>query len=147
MNLDYSEEGKVKFNMRKYIEELIHDFPQKIKGNAKTLWTEKLFTSKKSNEILEKEQMELFHTNVMKMLFLCKREQPDISIAVVYLSSRVKYPVEEDWGKLIKVLSYWNTTNNDLLTLEADNDQIIQWHIDTLYASTSISNCFKMLPT
>ena len=96
MNLDYSEEGKVKVNMRKCIEELIHDFPQLIKGNTKIPWTEKLFTSKKSNEILEKEQKEIFHSNVMKLIFLCKRGRPDISIAVVYLSSRVKHPTEED---------------------------------------------------
>ena len=45
---------------------------------------------------------------------------------MVYLSSRVKHPTEEDWGKLIKVLSYLKATKNDLLRLEADDDQIMQ---------------------
>ena len=63
-------------------------------------------------------------------MFLCKRGRPNVSTAIVYLSSSVKHPTEEDWKKLIKVLPYLKATRNNLLTLEADDDQIIQWQID-----------------
>ena len=133
MNLDHTKKGKLKENMRKYTEELTHDFLQKIKGSTNAPWTEKLFISRKNNETLEKESKKIFHNDVMKLMFLCKRGQSDVSTAVVYLSSRMKHPTEEDWKKLIKVLSYLKATRNNLLTLEADNDQIILWHVLCVY--------------
>ena len=39
-----------------------------------------------------------------------------------------------DWKKLIKILSFLQNTIDEVLTLEADDDQIIRWYVDASYA-------------
>ena len=71
MLLDYSVPGKLKVFMRDYIKSMIKEFPTKITGKAKTPWTESLF--KENQKLKHLGQSELFHTYVMRLMFLSKK--------------------------------------------------------------------------
>ena len=135
MSLDYTVAGKLKVDMRDYIKSMMKDFPSKITGKAKTPWTEGLYKENHKMKDLEGVYKEIFHTYVMKLMFLSKRGRPDILTGVAYLTTRVRKPNLLDWKKLTKILSFLQNTIEKVLTLEADNDQIIRWHVDASYAS------------
>jgi hypothetical protein len=52
---------------------------------------------------------------------------------VAFLTTRVKRPDEDDWGKLKRVLKYLKGTRHMRLRLEVDNLGIIQWWVDASY--------------
>ncbi len=45
-----------------------------------------------------------------QLLFMETRARRDIETAVAFLTTRVKTPDEDDWGKLKRVLKYLNDT-------------------------------------
>ena len=99
MSLDYSVPGKLKVFMRDYIKSMIKEFPINITGTAKIPWTESLLEENQKMKHLEEIQRELFHTYVMKLMFLSKRGRPDILTGVAYLTTRVREPNLLDWKK------------------------------------------------
>ena len=76
---------------------------------------------------------EEFHTFVAKALFLSKRGRPDISMAIEFLTTRVKEPDVDDWKKILQLMSYLKQTKDLVLTLEMDNLNIFKWLIDVAY--------------
>jgi hypothetical protein len=58
--------------------------------------------------VLEEERA--FHHRVAKLLFMTTRVRRDMQTAVAFLTSRVKCPDKDDWGKLKQVLKYLNGT-------------------------------------
>ena len=75
-----------------------------MSGTAQTPWTNKLFTVKNNVKLLDDERKGIFYTYMMKAI--CKRYKPDISTMVVVLSTRIRNTTEDDWSKLIKILSH-----------------------------------------
>ena len=63
-----------------------------MKEQSKTPWNDKLFKVNKSVKNLDEERKSVFHTFVMKAMFLCKRVRSDIEPAVSYLSTRTSKP-------------------------------------------------------
>ena len=59
------------------------------------------------------------------------RAHADIQIAVTFLSTRVQFPDEDDWGKLKSVIKYLSRMRTLKLTLSAENLGMIQWCVDT----------------
>ena len=47
-----------------------------------------------------------------------------------FLTTRVKKPDEEDWGKLKRALKYLNITRRLKLTLKIESMGVIKWFID-----------------
>ena len=47
MTLDYTEEGKLKVGMRKYLDATISELPHKSSVQVKCPWTEKMFKVEK----------------------------------------------------------------------------------------------------
>jgi hypothetical protein len=101
MILDFTDNGAMKVNMVYYIKGMIEDFPYPIGPVKATPWTEKLLNVQKDAPKLEEEWRIVFHTSVMKCMFLCKRARPGIDQGITFLSSRVKEPNEGDWTKLL----------------------------------------------
>ena len=58
----------------------------------------------------------------------------DIQPTMAFLCTRVKAPDEDDWKKLIRLLNYLKDTIQLETTLEADNTNIIKWHVDASFA-------------
>jgi hypothetical protein len=133
MILDFTQDGALKIDIRYYIEGMLEEFPYAIETTKSTPWTEKLLKVEKDAKKLEEERRSIFHTYVMKAMFLCKRARPDIDQAIAFLSSRVKDANEGDWNKLLRVLSFLKGTINDVLKLEADDTNTLMWYIDAAF--------------
>jgi hypothetical protein len=134
MVLDFSDTGKLRVDMRYYVKDMLDKFPFPIKGRSDTPWGEKLFKVDETSKKLDDERRAIFHTFVMKAMFLCKRGRPDISVAISFLASRVQVPNENDWSKLMRVLAFLKATEEEVLTLEADDNQTLYWYIDAAFA-------------
>ena len=61
-----------------------------------------MFTIREDSKrkLLPKEQASQFHRTVVQLLFLCNCARPDIKPLISFLTTRVKEPDENDWGKL-----------------------------------------------
>ena len=113
---------------------MIEDFPYNIKTIKTNPWTEKLFKVNNQSNNLDDKRQAIFHTFVMKAMFLCKRARPDVNLVIGFLSSRVKEPNEGDWKKLMKAMGFLKGTIEDVLTLEADDTQTMLWYINPAFA-------------
>lgn len=79
---------------------------------------------------LEEDQALAFHHTVAQLLFMATRARRDIQTAVAFLTTRVKNPDEDDWGKLKRVLKYLNGTKYLKLKLSVDNLGMLKWYVD-----------------
>ena len=83
---------------------------------------------------LGEDQSDAFHHTVYQLLFAANRARRDIQTAVSFLTTRVKAPDEDDWGKLKRVLRYLNGTKHLKLTLQADRlNFAVHWYVDGLH--------------
>jgi hypothetical protein len=76
----------------------------------------------------------MFHTLVAKLLYLCKRTQPDIHTAVAFLTTCVSKPDIHDYNKLCRCMWYLRGTSNLPLTLETQVPGKIEWYVDASFA-------------
>ena len=106
MWLDYSLDGKVQVQMYDYIDNMLAALPEDMRGTVTSPAADHLFTVNDAGKKLTREQAEIFHHNVAKLLFLCKRARPDIQTAVAFLTTRVTAPDEDDYKKLARVMRY-----------------------------------------
>jgi hypothetical protein len=82
--------------MTSYIKKMLADFLIKFKGKSKCPWSENLFKVDESSNKVPQDQVKIFHTFVMKGIFLCKRAKQDLLPSIMFLASRVKDPNEAD---------------------------------------------------
>ncbi len=101
MNLDFSMAGEVNIDMIPYIQKVIHAFPEKMTGVQSTPAGDHLFQVCSPTEatFLPKEQANTFHHTTVQLLFL-SRICRDIQTTVAFLTTRVKCPDNDNWGKL-----------------------------------------------
>jgi hypothetical protein len=131
----------VTLNMTKYVEGCIEEFVMENEGivlkKVVTPATSNLFRVRNHNEIkkISVNQAKIFHSTVAKLLFLAKRGRPDVLLAVSFLTTRVKSPDEDDWKKLLRVLSYLKHTNDLTLTITCKKLENLTWYIDGSYAT------------
>lgn len=84
MDLDFSEEGKVKVTMIPYIKDILEDFPEEVNKTAATPASDNLF------KVRDHEDPK-------------KRELPEeqaVAFHQAFLTTCVKSPDKDDWGKL-----------------------------------------------
>ena len=94
MMLNYSDVGKLKVIMTDYINNMSDDFPLELRDDIKVAWSENLFKVNQDSTKLGPPKTALFHTFVMKCMFLSKHARPDISPAISFLSTCVKLPTK-----------------------------------------------------
>ena len=143
MTLDYSSVGKVKVLMVDYIKQIISEFPEVIDKNKITPAADWLYDVRDVAECtpLPEEQAVAFHRTVAQLLFLCNRSRRDIQTAVAFLTTRVKGPDQDDWGKLKRVLGYLKgTIYMPLLILSVTSLTVVRWWVDAAYAVHSDCN-------
>jgi hypothetical protein len=135
MALDFSEKGKVKIGMTKYVEGMLEDFLVKLKSTdtAVTPASDGLF-NKGQGKKLNEEHADAYHRMVAKALFLCKRARPDIQPTIAVLCTRVKGPNEADWAKLVRLMKYLNGTRELKLIFSADYLHCIKCYVDPSFA-------------
>jgi hypothetical protein len=136
---DYSEKGVVKMSMMRHLGKIFEDFPEDIGANSLTPASENLFKIRDPEENdaqgkwLDKEKAKDFHHSVAQLLFVSSRVRRDIQTPVAFLTTRVKKPDEDDWGKLKRVLKYLKGTRFMKLKLSAETLSTIQWWVDASY--------------
>jgi hypothetical protein len=133
MDFDYSRPGVLRVTMIKYIEDIFEDFPELIEKSSRTPHTENLFKVRDESEatFLSEEQAQQFHRVVAQLLFLSCRARRDIQTPVAFLTTRVKKPDTDDWGKVKRVLQYLKWTKSLPLNLTVDNLQYTKWFVDS----------------
>ena len=135
MILDYSTPGAVAISMQKYIEELLNEVPEDMKGVSMTPAADNLFEVSPEAESLDHPRKELFHHLTAKLLYLSRRARPDIQTAVAFLSTRVQNPVAEDYKKLSRCIKYLRGSKDLVLTLEPDQKMsLVRWWVDGAFA-------------
>ena len=106
-----------------------------IKGTRSSPAGDHLFTVREDvdQKLLPEEQARQFHRTVAQLLFLCKRARPDIEPVVSFLTTRVKEPDEDEWGKLKHGLGYLKGTVYMKRHMKADSLSMIRWWVDAPY--------------
>ena len=82
--------------MYKFIEEMLNDTSNDMKGVAATPAADHLFKVNNAPIYLDIDRASTFHHLVAKCLFLCKRARPDIHPTVAFLTTRVQKPDIDD---------------------------------------------------
>jgi hypothetical protein len=85
MTIDYNAKGKGKITMIPYIKNLLAKVPNGMTGEAATPTVSHLSQVNKDAEKLDEETTQLFHHNMAKLLFLCKRAHPDIQTVIAFI--------------------------------------------------------------
>jgi hypothetical protein len=93
-----------------------------------------------------KQRASIFHATVAKLLFIAKRARPDILLAISFLTTRVKEPDEDDWGKLKRVLGYLSGTPDIYLTLSCEDLDKLIWYVDGSSTETELIAIDDLLP-
>jgi hypothetical protein len=139
MDLDYSETGVVILSMNQQLEKVFTNFPEDIGRLASSPASDHLFQirdheeTEKEGKFLDDEKKSQFHHTVAQLLFITCRVRGDIATPVAFLTTRVKKPDEDDWGKLKRVLKYLKGTKYMKLTLNVSDLNNICWWVDASY--------------
>jgi hypothetical protein len=113
---------------------MIEEFPDKLSGEIKTPWNENLLKVDPNSKHLKTKQAKVFHTFVMKGMFLCKRGLQDIQPAIAFMATRVAEPNEGNWKKLVNMMNYLKATEHDVPCMSANDTGTIKWHVDAAFA-------------
>jgi hypothetical protein len=146
MDLNFATDGIAQVSMIIYTSKILTDFPEPITTSCATPVADHLFTIRKESEakFLPEAQAQAFYHTVAQLLFLCKQTRRDIQTVVSFLTTRVKCPDKDDWGKLKCVLQYLRGTHPMKLNLSADNLTCLQWWVDapsTMTAKATPEQC------
>jgi hypothetical protein len=79
--------------------------------------TDNLFKSDPTSPRLPKHKQEDYHSLVMTLHDLAKRTRADLLMAVSKCATKVLIPTEEDWTKLMRILSYLLYSKDQQLVL------------------------------
>ncbi len=112
MVLDFLKPGVLRVDMQK---KLVNDFPAQLTGRKECPWNENLVRVDVSSKKLDKEKASIFYTFVMKAMFLCKRARQDIQPGIAFLSTRVREPTDNDCAKLMRIMGFLKTTQDDVV--------------------------------
>jgi hypothetical protein len=134
MTIDYSEDGKVKFTMYDYLEDILVEALDDMDGSAVTVASDHLFTVNTDCEKLNPETADYYHRTVAHLLFASKRARPDLQTAVVFLCTRVACSDKDDYKKLKRVIQYIRDTIHLPLVLGWDGSGNLVWSIDASFA-------------
>ena len=131
MTLDFRTKGEVQINMEHYIDMMLQDAPEEMKGTATTPVAPHLYkVNNKDPQLLGPEKKKIFVHLVMQGLYLSQRGCPHIRTAIAFLCSRLRDPDEDDYKKLARMMQYLCGTKGMVLTLRASDEGIVRWWID-----------------
>ncbi len=119
-----------------FYQKVINGFMEDIHGSASTPTGENLFQVRDKEErvTLDDKRAQYFHSTVAQLLFVTMRCRRDIQTAVVFLTTRVKDPDEDDWVKLQCILKYLHGTVYLSSTLDASQMTLVRWWVDASFA-------------
>ena len=92
-------------------------FGEDVSTSVTSPATRKLLEVREDSKQLSKKKGELFHSVVVKLLFIMKRSRLDLDTAVIVFTMRVSKSEVDDWGKLRSVLSFFHCTLKEKIFL------------------------------
>ena len=124
--------GTMIISVIRYLQKVIDEFPEVLRSTKVCPAGDNLFKVREDEdrELLSKEMAKKFHCTVAQLLFLCKRARPDIKTLVFFLTTRVRQPDKDDWGKLRHGLMYLKGTLHMKKYVTVDNLSNIVWWVD-----------------
>ena len=102
-------------------------FPEDLGGRVTSPAADHLRDVDPDAEKLGEEKAQTFHTITARTLFCGKRARPDLLPTVVFLCTRIKGPDVDDWKKLKRLMKFMQQTENDVLTLSANDLRLVKW--------------------
>jgi hypothetical protein len=146
MTLDFATPKLVKVTMIDYVDEIIESWDKacselddgyKVVSGRKRIATaapDDLFKVDEDAVKLEQAAAKSFHNITAKAIYVTKRARPDISLAIAFLTTRVKGPNIDDWRKLRHLIEYLRATRELPLILGADGTGVLSWYVDASFA-------------
>jgi len=146
MTLDFTTPKIVKVTMFEYIDEIVQAWDKacsELKDGYEVVSGRKRFATAAPVDLFKVDEnaMQLDHAKAKSfynitanIIYVTKRERPDISLAVAFLTSRVKGPDIDDWCKLCHVIVYLRVTRDLPLILGADGSGVLSWYVDASFA-------------
>lgn len=134
VDIKFTNDKKVQMHCKDHLKECIKDFKEEIKTSAATPASKWLFTVSENAKYLEKDRKENYHSIVMKLLWVSKHARFDIQLALSFLCTRTNNPDKDDWKKLRRLLQYVYGTIDMVLTLSAEELNILRMWVDASYA-------------
>ncbi len=122
MALDFANNGVVTVTMIDYIDHVIktwNDACAKLDNGFELVSKRQKIITAAPDDLFKVDQdavklgsakAKYFHRIVAMMLYVTKRARPDTALAIAYLTTRVKEPDEDDWGKLGHLIVYLKST-------------------------------------
>ena len=104
MVFQFSESGTVEVTMKQYTQAILEECGISTSSNEPA--ANNLFILDSTSPLLVPKDSETFHRNVAQLLYMATRTRPDILLPIIFLSTRVRNPTEEDRRKLQKVMRY-----------------------------------------
>jgi hypothetical protein len=134
MKIIYTEQRTAIITMKQYLEEAISESRMNITKKVATPARKHLFDVDEESPLLNKDEAEVFHSVVAKLLYVSLRARMDLLLAIGLLCTRVSKSTKQDQAKLKRVLEYINETMDLEYTLGADDLEKIRTWVDASYA-------------
>ena len=118
MLLDFSHKGQCLVSMYDYVDSILEAFDSAIRryddgylkvGKRRSKLSaapDNLFVVNKDCKKLSDEVAAAFHTIVAKALYVTKQARLDTSLAIAFLTRRVRAPDTDDWEKFRHLMEY-----------------------------------------
>ena len=123
VDFGYDKDGEVTVSQINYVQKILDDFPKEISGPQASPAAQYLFDIRPDDDnnkkLLSETEASQFHHAVAQLLFLFMRSRRDIQTPVSFLTTRVRVPDQDDWGKLVRVLRYLDGTKHMKLHLSS----------------------------
>ena len=132
--IDYSSPGKLIFLMINYIGNMVDNVSEDMKVESATPATHQLFDIAEDATKLFQADSDLLRHFVAQLLYLLKRERPDIQLAVYFLCTRVIGPNTDDYNKLAGLMKYTQEIIGLPMILSINKSGNIKWYVDAEFA-------------
>ena len=106
MNINITEYKKVEIDMKQKMLESIETFGENIEERVTTPASIRLLIANEQSQQIDEEKSKGFHYVVVKLLYIMRRERPDLETAISLLCRRVSKNEVDNWKKLKRVLSW-----------------------------------------
>ncbi len=92
-----------------------------------------LFVVNKDCEKVSEAASVAFYTIVAKTLYVTKRARPDTSLAIAFLTTRVRALNTDDWEKLCHLMKYLRGDQDHPFILSGEHDGVLMWYLDAAF--------------
>jgi hypothetical protein len=135
MHVKYDRAQKTaNISMREYLTEAISESGLAIVKTVSTPASKDLFSVSAASPFLSKQEQEVFHSVVAKLLYVSIRARMDLLLATSFLATRVSKSTQQDLDKLKRLLEYILGSLDDNLIVGADRLGRFRTWVDASYA-------------